>query len=382
MPSVLYIQYNNPAAYPPIENSSRILAERGFKVYMLGLASADTVDLKFADSPGITLELIPPAGRQFSRRACYLRFIVRSLSLILRLRPDWVYVSDYMAAPVGWIAKKLLGRRVVYHEHDAPARSVELGRLSRLILRLRSSLVRAADEVVVPQEARIQALLGQTGRRATIHCVWNCPRPTEARVEEHRERGAVEPLGVYYHGSINLHRVPVSLVEGCARSGVPIRLRIVGYETVGSRGSIAALREAAAKSGGSVILEVVGAKPRFALRDQMHSMHVGWINCRRTEEDSNLTHLFGASNKAFDYLAAAMPLLVPGDPVWQEAIVKSGFGIACDANNPAEIAAVLRWYYENPEKTAAMGRAGQEHIASDWNYDRQFLPLLNALAGS
>lgn len=382
MPRILYLQYNNPAAYPPIEYSSQILAERGFQVHLLGLGSRDTKDLRLPETPGITLELIPPAQGAFLRRLNHPRFLLRSLSRILSARPDWVYVSDYMAAPAGWIAKRLLGRRVLYHEHDAPARSVESSGLHRRVVRLRDTLVRCADLVVVPQLQRAEKLREITRTTSPIYCVWNCPRPSEAGNPTPRRRGTDETLGIYYHGSINLNRTPLSLVEGCRRSGVPVRLRIVGYETVGSRGSITQLRAAAERSDGQVELDIVGPKPRHELRNWMGGMHVGWINCLKTEEDSNLTDLFGASNKAFDYLAAGMPLIVPADPTWREAIEDAGYGLTCDAADPESIARAIRWYHDNPDRAASMGQAGRLIIQAAWNYDQQFSPLLVRLSGN
>lgn len=380
MQSILYIQYNNPGAYPPLENSSQILAGRGFQVWMFGVQSPDTIRLVLPETPGIRLELMAPAGLPLFRKLAYPRFLFFSLLRVLTRNPNWIYVSDPMAAPIGWIAKRVLGRRVIYHEHDAPARSVGLSSVYRRILALRNSLVRLADEVVVPQAARAAKLQDEAKTRRPIHCIWNCPRPSEAAAAENRLRPEGQPLGVYYHGSINLNRTPPSLVEGCARSGVPIRLRIVGYETIGSRGSIAELKSVARRCGGSLQLEFIGPQPRSALRSCMSGMHVGWINCLRTEEDSNLTDLFGASNKAFDYLAASMPLLVSDDPVWRENIADPGFGYTCEAGDPDSIAAALRLYYQNPGKTAAMGEAGRMKIVSTWNYDHQFAPLSATLA--
>ena len=49
MRRILYVQYTTPAGYPPLEHSSRILADRGWEVQFLGSgASGDADAFKFA----------------------------------------------------------------------------------------------------------------------------------------------------------------------------------------------------------------------------------------------------------------------------------------------------------------------------------------------
>jgi hypothetical protein len=47
-----------------------------------------------------------------------------------------------------------------------------------------------------------------------------------------------EQFSIYFHGSINLDRVPLTVIEGAKLCGFPVKIRIVGYETIGSRGAI------------------------------------------------------------------------------------------------------------------------------------------------
>jgi glycosyltransferase involved in cell wall biosynthesis len=111
----------------------------------------------------------------------------------------------------------------------------------------------------------------------------------------------------------------------------------------------------------------------------MVGMHVGWINFINRTGEVNLSHLVGASNKAFDYLAAGLPLIVREDSEWRETFEIPGYAKSCDPNDADAIAAVLRWFYENPVEAAAMGRAGQQRTREEWNYERQFAPVIKLL---
>jgi hypothetical protein len=139
-----------------------------------------------------------------------------------------------------------------------------------------------------------------------------------------KQREPGESLDLYFHGSINLDRIPLALVAGAGRSGVSIKIRVGGYETIGSVGTIDSLREAVVKAGGKVTLEFPGPVSHHDLAQQMGGMHVGWISFINRSEEINLTHLEGASNKAFDYLSAGLPLIVPMTPGWVDLFVAPG----------------------------------------------------------
>jgi spore maturation protein CgeB len=90
----------------------------------------------------------------------------------------------------------------------------------------------------------------------------------------------------------------------------------------------------------------------------------------------NLRFLPGASNKAFDYLAAGLALIVPDRIEWQQMYVEPGYALACSPNDPASLASVLHWCLEHSDKLRAMGERGRQRILSEWNYDQQFQPVL------
>lgn len=379
---ILYLQYANPAAFPPVEYSSQILAKAGFDVYLLGVHSQGAEELRFPENPKIRVKVLPYTRPGLGQKLAYLRFVLRGIILGLTRRPDWIYVSDYMAAPAGVVLSRIFGFRVIYHEHDSPTSGQDDTVFVRCMLAARKALAKRVEFNILPQDERIRLFQRDTGTLRPVLRVWNCPRNADALGDSLRQRHSGEPLSVYFHGSINLDRVPLALIEGAARSGVPVRLRVVGYETIGSQGSCEALRKAVSTAGGEVTLELLGAVSRHELANQMVGMHVGWINFINRSGDINLTHMVGASNKAFDYLAAGLPLIVPQSSGWKEIFVAPGYAKACDPNDAGGIASTLRWFHENWEEAAAMGRAGQQQVREEWNYEQQFAPVLERIQRS
>jgi glycosyltransferase involved in cell wall biosynthesis len=377
MPKILYIQYANPAAFPPIEYSSRILADCGWKVRFIGVHSHGSELLSFPKHPNIETEILSQTKPGFRQKIAYMRFIFHCVSVAKRWNPGWVYVSDSLAAPAGLLLSRL-GFNVIYHEHDSPGPYQNATKFMKFVLWARKALARKACFNILPQRERLKLFVQETGTTQPTLCVWNCSQKGEATKNCNRLRKAKQALGVYFHGSINLNMVPLTLIEGAALSGVPIKIRIVGYETIGSIGAIDRLKAAAKPFQELVTLEFPGSVSRHELRNFMDEMHVGWVNLMNKEQ-INLRYLVGASNKAFDYLAAGLAIIVPDQQDWVDFFNGTECAISCDSNDPNSIAKTLRWLHENPEVVAQMGEKGRKQVRETWNYETQFAPVKELL---
>jgi spore maturation protein CgeB len=99
----------------------------------------------------------------------------------------------------------------------------------------------------------------------------------------------------------------------------------------------------------------------------------------KAAQDVNLRYMVGASNKAFDYMACGVSLLVSDLPDWTAMFVKPGYALACDPDDPDSIETALRWYLDHPEERRVMRLKAQRKIRDAWNYDNVCAPLLAAL---
>ena len=117
---ILYVQYTNPAAYPSLGHSATILAKQGWRVLFAG-AGVDGVEaLRFSTTPNICVHQLTAGTGRRRQWFRYLRFCLWTVGLVLRHRPDWVYLSDPLACPAGLLIRSVTGRRLIYHEHDIP----------------------------------------------------------------------------------------------------------------------------------------------------------------------------------------------------------------------------------------------------------------------
>ena len=213
-----------------------------------------------------------------------------------------------------------------------------------------------------------------------IFCIWNCL--TQEEVSHPRRVHQGGDFWVVYHGSIVPPRLPLTMIEALATTPLTVKLRIIGYETIGSLGYLQQMKDEASKLGISDRIEFVGALPtRQDVLKCCQLCDVGLSFVQKKSQDLNQQTMVGASNKPFDYLACGLALLVSDLPEWRKTFVDPVYCLACDPDDPKSIAEALRWFLEHPEETRAMGERGRQRILQEWNYERQFAPVLERLEG-
>ncbi|MEO7741959.1 MAG: glycosyltransferase [Usitatibacter sp.] len=370
---IVYLQYCNPGAYPPLAHSSRILAGEGWEVLFVGIGAFGGADaLALAAHANVRSRMLPFRPPGYWQKLHYLRFALLAAWTAIRWRPQWIYVSDPLACPAGALLARLGPWRVLYHEHDTPTE--DQGRrpnwFARAVLRSRRHVARLAQLCVLPNAKRAEIFRNRTGASNPVVTVWNCPSLAEAHVPL-PARGE-RPFVVFYHGSIVPSRLPLALVDGFARLPSFALLRIAGYETIDNVGYLRALQDEAARLGVASRLQYLGALSRAELLPQCRLADVGVSLLPLASNDLNEREMTGASNKAFDYMACGLPVLVPHIPAWVDMFVLPGYGIACDPGDPAGIAEALRSLMDDPTEARRMGECALERIKREWNYEAQF----------
>jgi glycosyltransferase involved in cell wall biosynthesis len=373
-PRVLYVQYTNPAAYPPLQHSASILAAAGCEVRLVGTGVAGE-RLTFRESDRVRVALMPFEPGGWRQKVHYAQFASWVAAEARQWQPDWVYVSDPLACPAALALRPLTSARFVYHEHDSPA--ADAGAQStfmRVVLRARRALAARAELCVLPNDERAEIFKEQTGRTGDVVTVWNCPMRGEAGAR--REAPAVPALKIVYQGTIVPARLPATVLQALATLPETVSLVVAGYETAGYPGYADALRQDANRLGLDGRIAFPGAFPRDELMRQCRTCDVGLSLLPSASADLNERAMVGASNKVFEYLASGLAVLVGDLPRWRETFVDAGFGRACDPASSASIAAELRWLLDHPGERIAMGERGRQRIGLDWNYDHQFAPVL------
>ena len=381
MRRIAYIQYTNPAGYPALEHSSQILADDRWKVLFLGTSVDGIESLRFPPHPGITVRRLSTSRPGWRQKAHYCRFVFWAAIWALASRCRWVYASDPLACPAGLLLSFAPWIQVIYHEHDSPTTSRNgrgVSRFMRFVFWTRRALANRAALCVLPNQRRAELFAQDPGRRARILCVWNCPAKKEIGAARTSFNG--DALWVMYHGSLVPSRLPATVIEALAMLPEKIKLRMVGYETIGHKGYVAELQSLARKLGVVHRVEFVGTIPtRAELFERCGNSDVGLAFMPKFSQDINEQAMTGASNKPFDYLACGLALLVSDLPDWRALYVDNGHALPIDPEDPDSIVTALRWLLDHPDERRAMGQRGRERILADWNYEKQFAPVLECL---
>jgi len=384
---ILYLQYTNPSAYPPLEHSAALLSEAGYDILFLGVAGAGPPSARARGQGRIRLlwmSACPPGWRQ---KPHYLRFGVWTIWHAVRSRPRWIYASDPLSCPIALAINRLLRIPVIYHEHDSPdvagamtpaAPSVPPAPsvFMRFVLWARRRLARRATLCVLPNAERTARFARDTACARTI-TVWNCPLKTD--IAAPRLRTTASPLVLYYHGNISRELLPVTLLDAMARSARDVELHVVGYEAMGQAGYLEQFRREAMRAGVGARVHVFPPVPRAGLLKRLEGCDVGLALVPTNSRDVNLRALTGASNKAFEYLAGGLALLVSDLTDWRRAYVDPGYALAAEPASPDSLATALRWFADNRERMRQMADAGRQRILMEWNYETQFQPVLDEI---
>lgn len=372
---IVFAHYSNPGAYPPLVHAVRILADRGWAVTVVGARVPGGHLLHLPTIPSVRYRLLKRPGHRLLAKGHIALYSLAVVYEVIRARAKWLYSSDPAATPAGVFIKLLRLANVVYHEHDRPLDPV-IPNLSTQILKFtRTRLAVSADLCVLPQAQRVEAFKQETGRTGAVFCVWNCPSLAEMAP---KAPSMDDGLWLYYHGSLNSQRLPDTILQAMSRLPDAVKLRVVGYETIGERGFVEKFVAAATKYGVTSRVEMHGPTSRDQVWRAAAGCHVGLALMPVTSGDSNMVNMVGASNKAFDYLSQGMALVVSDLPQWQETFVDAGYGVACNPQVPSEIASAIRRLAE-PGVAARMGQLGRCRILSDWNYEYQFAPVVKSL---
>jgi glycosyltransferase involved in cell wall biosynthesis len=369
---VLFIQATEPASYPPLIHASTLMAEANWNVVFLSAPIADK-SLVLPSHPRITVRAMRTRPSHVMGKANYARYFKAAAWLSARFRPNVIYASDPLGAAPGLFAAQLARAVLIYHEHDSPSP----GALPLWLVHMRKKAVQRARLVVLPNAERGRMLFRETNEPASkLRIVWNTPRKGELPPVKVHDDGR---LKLYFHGSITPDRLPESVIEAVRRFKGRIRLQIAGYEAPGATGYLARLLALGAGEGCPPRVEYLGQIPRTELIRVASEAHVGLSIMPNRTDDLNMRHMVGASNKAFDYMAAGLALLVSDLPDWSKTFVP-GFGRSCNPDDPDSIAAALSWFLDHPKERSATGARGRAKIAADWNYDTAFAPIIAELS--
>lgn len=365
------IFFGNPGALPPLLNAALCLRMRGHGVSLLGLNVTKQLALPsgLLECPQVLLG----AGRSLAARMLNaLRFAHASAKAT-----DWRVVND----PITCLLTLGASPSIVYHEHDPPDMGWQP--LSWLIRLARRRVLAAAKVLIFPSEERLQLavqVLPEAQRnalRARSVVVWNCPMRADI-IERTRFPGPNTALKLYFHGSITGQRLPLWVLDALAQARHFHTLTVVGYETAGSVGHVAALQARALELGIGGRLRILGPVSRETLNELATGHDLGLCLYDRSGGNAAHNSMLGPSNKVFDYLSVGIVPLLDSHPEWQP-LLDAPMALMLAESNANGLVSLLDRLAETPATLQTCVRIGQQRLLRDWHFEAQFAPVIAAL---
>ena len=112
---IIYIQYANPACYPPLEHSSHILATSGWKVVLLGVGSlGPSNDFHLRPHANITAHRLPFVQGGLLQKLHYIFFCLWGSLAMTKAGPtlNKVYSKGVILFDIRLLSKKKIPRSI------------------------------------------------------------------------------------------------------------------------------------------------------------------------------------------------------------------------------------------------------------------------------
>jgi glycosyltransferase involved in cell wall biosynthesis len=383
---VLISIWADPAMYLATTFTARIFSENGESVELLYRKPNAHFDVASDVKFGSRSRLHPVGGGYAGWRdkIDYVKFIIKSVILARREKPDVIIGYNTLGYVAAYIASKVSPKsKLIYHNFDFDVSTKGLGLLGRMLKRVELFAAHRAFITIFPAPERAAKYRGMARLNRAPLSVLNCfPRfwPQQKTGELHtllKSKNLYFEQLVVHLGSID----PFHGIEATIRSVLEWKgnwgLIVAGF----SNGSY--LEEMQKLVSDLELLNRVIFLPSVSNSlwyDCLYSAHLGIC----LYEPCNLSHAYmaGTSQKLNNYLVAGIPSIVSNSPDFIAFVEKYKTSKIADATDANSISQAVNSLLCNPEEYADYCRAVKNAFESEFNFEKQFEPILSRLVNA
>lgn len=370
-PKVCILQYNSNFFLTRVDRAARALAEAGYEVVLLGIKD-DRTDL-FEQREGYVVKRVELKSRRlpgrFGLRA--LRFIealAKTFMTAYRENADVYNSRDLPPAFVTNLAARLRRAKWVYDGDelnlDRNWAWSEKPLVPKLIKFYEGHYIRKADAVIT----------SDIGRADILERVYQIPRPTVVlNVPEIVEK--LEPDLTFREQALKGKRYLLIYLGGfVANRSLPEQIRamrklgdcalaLVGFGYL--RDELAAQIEREKMGDQVTIFDPV---PFDRMMRYTAAADIGML----TFVGSCLSYAYGAPNKQFEYMMAAIPIVCSDLPDMADIVREQRTGqLVIDPTDPVQIADAVRALIDGPEPLAEIGARARKVALDRYNWNKE-----------
>lgn len=378
MTTIHAVFFGDPDRYPPIINGVRLLAAGEFIAEVFCSTAYEPVELEYPQRV-----LIHRIGREVSTSwQKYVSFVASVLTRSHKAA-DLFIGHDMHGLLVARLLSWRYGRPLVYHCHEYvdSERGKQLNFGGRLVFRFQRYFAKTADLVVVPDLDRANLMIDEFRLTNAPLVVTNSPMHV-ATASGKRLQAELNKTGrsfekiVFRQGSIGpSHAIETTLQSMPLWSNPAWGFVIMG---LGAADYIRGLQQQALELGVSGQFAVLPPVSYDEVMEFTTGANVG--HSLYSPIDANNRYSTTASNKLMEYMAAGLPLLASDRPGLRALVERYDCGLTADESDPASIAAAVNTLLGDPQRACQMGANGTRAFEEEFRYDKQFAPVLAAIA--
>jgi len=341
----------------------RTLARAGYAVTIIGPHGADGVH------ESVSIRAI---AKPRSRALRMTQSVWRIYRAAVQVDADIYHFHDPELIPIGLLLRAR-GKRVIYDVHEDYPRDIQLK--SYLPGYARRAIAAIVEVIEASTASRFSAIVTVTptiaerfaaANKNTV-MVRNLPFREELLDDTSKPWNSRRPAATYV-GSISLERGIAEIVEaaGILPESLDATLDLAGNEVPPQITQMAGW--ARVRHHG-----ILDQRSTYAL---LRQVRVG-LACQHAVS----IFLDCIPTKLFEYMGAGLPIVASNIPFWRQMIEEFQCAIFVNSFNPREIADALEYLLVNPAEAEAMGRRGQEAVASQFNWNSEAKTLVDLYTG-
>lgn len=327
-----------------VERAARCLRAGGLKVLVLGWDRERRAPRKEVREDGTVIWRVRARGRFGGGLANLWGLMVFNLILLMAaflVRPRVFHAVDMDTALAALVAKWVLGTRFFYDIADwywltrpRDPRFRKLESILRLLRRMEEWVMRHADYVCVPDEARLALSTHTPSKYVVVH---NAPEDVETGA---KEGGRVGRYFVYL-GSLYEDRGLETIIQASVRAAVPLILGGVGPLEEMCKG-------AAERCENVTFIGVVTNQD--ALKIEAESVAVLALY-----DPAWTINRFAAPTKLYEAMMLGKPVIVAAETLPAKLVEQENIGMVVTYGDEEGLARAMRYLWEHREDAERMG---------------------------